>query len=86
LREVKIMAFGTELRLYLRRSHKGDYRLESEDGRVFLRSSTYHQLRRDLETILAAIPGAPSAKILIGTPRKPVIARTDSGRFPQLVP
>jgi hypothetical protein len=81
------MAVGSELRLYLRRSLKGDFRLEREDGTVLVRSHTYHQLRRDLEAILAAIPGGPPhAKILLGTPRRPQIVRTDSGQYPQLVP
>jgi hypothetical protein len=58
-----------ELRTFLRREKDSTYRLETEDGTPLVRGRTYRELRRQMDAVLATLPGPPVLKILIGAPR-----------------
>lgn len=82
------MGVEVELRLFLRRSADGGLRLEAADGSLMVQSCSYRQLRRDLETILRALPGWPrQVKVFIGKPpRRPPPVRTESGALVPVLP
>jgi hypothetical protein len=72
------MAANRMLRTFLRRTAKGEYSLEAEDGSLVLRSRTYRDLRRDMRVVLAALGlRLEDVKVFLGAPprlRPPVVA------------
>src|SRR4051812_28748173 len=63
------MAATRMLRTFLRRTAKGEYSLEAEDGSLVLRSRTYRDLRRDMRVVLAALGlRLEDVKVFLGAP------------------
>jgi NAD(P)-dependent dehydrogenase (short-subunit alcohol dehydrogenase family) len=67
--EVNDMAVQGELRVFLRRTTEGAYRLQSEDGMLVLQSDTYRELRAELARMIGASALPCRVKILLGAPQ-----------------
>jgi hypothetical protein len=67
------MAVQGELRVFLRRTAEGAYRLVSEDGALVVQGSTYRDVRTDLARLIrdSALPSR--VKILIGAPQESAV-------------
>jgi hypothetical protein len=78
------MTVEGELRVFLRRSTEGTYRLESEDGRLVLQGRSYRELRDDLRTLLGTSRLPPRVKILIGSPRQQLAHPLEHGAVAEL--
>jgi hypothetical protein len=63
------MAVQGELRVFLRRTTEGAYRLQSEDGMLVLQSDTYRELRAELARMIGASALPCRVKILLGAPQ-----------------
>jgi hypothetical protein len=84
LGEVPTMTVEGELRVFLRRSTEGTYRLESEDGRLVLQGRSYRELRDDLRTLLGTSRLPPRVKILLGSPRPQSAPPLEHGAIAEL--